>query len=76
VTSPSNEIFKIKKLEDVYDLPESEEMLSTIDDSPNITKDILIHLLKGEPVVDLSDGEYVHWLQLDKSAMKYINSLK
>lgn len=75
MTSPSNEIFKIKELDDVYDLPESEEMLSTIDSRPNITKDILIHLLKGEPIVDLSDGEYIHWLQLDKDAVDYINSL-
>ncbi|QCX23999.1 hypothetical protein [Companilactobacillus futsaii] len=71
-----SEIFKIESLNDVFNLPESEEMLSTVDDRPNITKDVLIHLLKGGPVVDLSDGEYIHWLQLDKSAIDYINNLR
>lgn len=71
-----NMIFKIEDVDDIYDLPESEEMLSTVDDRPNITKDVLIHLLKGKPIVDLSDEEYIHWLQLDKDAIEYINNFK
>ena len=71
-----NRIFKIEDVDDIDNLPESEEMLSTVNDRPNITKDVLIHLLKGKPIVDLSDEEYIHWLQLDKSAIDYIDKLE
>ncbi|KRK78788.1 hypothetical protein FD03_GL002571 [Companilactobacillus nodensis DSM 19682 = JCM 14932 = NBRC 107160] len=49
-------------------------MYSQYDDKPNITKELLVHLLQGDPVVDLSDGEYIHWLQLDSGALKYLRS--
>lgn len=71
-----NMIFKIEDVDDIYDLPESDFLLSSFDKKPNITKDLLIHLLKGKPIVDLSDEEYVHWLQLDKDAIEYINNLR
>lgn len=71
-----NMIFKIEDVNDVFDLPESDTMTSSFDETPNITKDLLVHLMKGKPIVDLSDGEYVHWLQLNKDAIEYINNLK
>jgi hypothetical protein len=75
MASPSNEIFRIKNADDVYSLPETDEMLSSFDERPNINKDTLIHLLKGKPVVDLSDGEYIHWFQLDDDALNYLKEL-
>lgn len=71
----NNGIFKIENVNQIFELPESDTMTSSFDDKPNINKDILIHLLKGKPVVDLSDGEYIHWLQLDKEAINYIKDL-
>lgn len=74
-TSPSNEIFRVRNVNDVYCLPETDEMLSSFNERPNINKETLIHLLQGKPVVDLSDGEYIHWLQLDNDALNYLKGL-
>ncbi|OSH09738.1 hypothetical protein EFDM72_2050 [Enterococcus faecalis] len=47
-------------------------MCSVFDNTPNITKEILVHLLAGYPIVDLSDGEYIHFFQLDDEAIQFI----
>ncbi|WP_025024692.1 MULTISPECIES: hypothetical protein [Companilactobacillus] len=72
--TPSNDIFPISNSNDVFDIADTEGMYSQYDDKPNITKELLVHLLQGDPVVDLSDGEYIHWLQLDSGALKYLRS--
>jgi hypothetical protein len=67
----SNDIYKIKKSNDVFSLPNVDSMLSTFDKTPNIDKGTFHSLIEGEPVVDLSDEECIHWLQLDESAINY-----
>lgn len=72
MTTPS-ELVPIKEINDIWDKPGVATMCSVFDDTPNITKEILIHLLEGRPVVDLSDGEYIHFFQLDDKALQFIN---
>lgn len=67
------EIYSIQDSDDVWDIPNTECMYSVFDNSPNISKEVLIHLLEGKPIVDLSDGEYIHFLQLSSEAIEYIN---
>ncbi|MGX7051419.1 hypothetical protein [Leuconostoc palmae] len=42
---------------------------------PTINKDMLIHLLSGKPLLDMTDGENVHWLQLDSESIDFVNSI-
>lgn len=67
-----SKIFEVKTTDSVFDIPDTYGMLSTFPADKNISKENLIHLLKGEPLVDLSDEEYVHWLQLDEDALDYV----
>lgn len=41
----------------------------------NIGIDELKALMDGKALVDVSDGEYIHWLQLDKHALKFANDI-
>lgn len=71
MTTPS-ELVPIKEINDLWGIPKVETMYSIFDDTPNISKEILIHLLEGHPIVDLSDGEYIHFFQLDDEAIQFI----
>lgn len=71
MTTPS-ELVPIKEINDIWDSPNVETMCSVFDNTPNITKEILVHLLAGHPIVDLSDGEYIHFFQLDDDAIQFI----
>lgn len=55
---------------DVWDLPETKFFYSAFSDTPNIGADELAALLSGKALVDLSDGEYIHWIQLTPDAIK------
>lgn len=65
----------IERDDDIFDLPETEMMCSVYNATPNITKELLIHILSGQPIVDLSDGEYIHFLQIDADAKEYASML-
>lgn len=65
-------LIPIKEVDDIWGIPEIETMYSAFDSSPNISKEILVHLLNGKPVIDLSDGEYIHFFQLDNEAVQFI----
>lgn len=60
--------------QDIDELPETRFMSSVFDKRPMITLPILKHLLDGGPVVDLTDEEYIHWLQLDSEALEYVQN--
>lgn len=47
----SNDIYKIKKSNDVFSLPNTDLMLSTFNKTPNIDKGTFIHLLKGSQLL-------------------------
>lgn len=66
-----SEIYMIESVKEVYQVGNA-SLMSDFDDKPTISKDMLVHLLKGLPLVDLSDGEFIHWLQLDSEALEYV----
>ncbi|CAM3205736.1 2-hydroxymuconic semialdehyde hydrolase [Pediococcus acidilactici] len=68
-------IHEINDIEDLDYIPEYQYMLSTFPAQKNISVSNLKHLFKGLPIVDTSDEEYVHWIQLDDEALEYINSI-
>ncbi|WP_461240874.1 2-hydroxymuconic semialdehyde hydrolase [Paucilactobacillus sp. N302-9] len=70
--STENLIYNIGDAEDVEQLPEYAMMYSNFPTDRNMTKENLIHLLSGKPIVDLTDEEYVHWIQLDQEALNYV----
>lgn len=67
-----NLIYNISSAGDVDYIPAGFGVFSTFPTDRNITKSNLEHLLSGQPLVDLTDEEYVHWLQLDREALEYV----
>lgn len=68
-----NDIYPVNSVEDALNIHEVSLMCS-FDSIPTISKNNLIHLLEGKPLVDLNDGEYVHWIQLDKEALSFVKN--
>ncbi|WP_099299646.1 hypothetical protein [Pediococcus pentosaceus] len=66
-----NAIYPVESIDSAMEISEIQTMCS-FEDSPTINKENLIHLLKGKPLVDLNDGEFVHWLQLDDDAIRFV----
>lgn len=62
----------VDKPDDVWSFPESEFCLSNFSSKPNIGINQIIALLQGRSIADLSDGEYVHWLQLTPDALDFV----
>lgn len=71
MSTPLNFIL-IENRESVFDLEETSCMCSTFESEPNITLDTLKHLISGKPVLDISDEEYIHWIQLDQESLNYL----
>lgn len=71
MTAPSY-IIPIENAEEIFDIPQTSLMSSVFRSEPNITKELLNHLLSGKPLVDISDGEYIHFFQLDSEAIDYL----
>lgn len=69
-----NDFYPIKVKNDIYRISDFDTMYSQFPSNKNISKKILMHLLSGKPIVDLTDGEYVHWIQLDDEALKYVKN--
>ena len=65
-------IFPAKSKNDVFCIPGTETMLSQFPQEKNISITSLKSLLAGNAIVDIGDGEYIHWLQLDDSAIEYV----
>lgn len=65
-------IFPAKSKNDVFRLPGTELMLSQFPQEKNISITSLKSLLAGYAIVDIGDEEYIHWLQLDDSAIEYV----
>lgn len=66
-----NDFYPIEIKEDIYQIDNFDTMYLQFPSDKNISKNILLHLLSGDPIVDLTDGEYVHWIQLDDEALEY-----
>lgn len=69
-----NQIYPVESPEGVFDLPGTDFMHSTFDEEKNITIQLFEHLLEGKAIVDLSDGEYIHWLQLNDETIRYFRT--
>lgn len=67
-----NSIFSVSKKDDVWCIPETDYFYSQFSTEKNICLKSLIALLSGKALIDLSDGEYIHWLQLDEEALAFI----
>ncbi|MCG0612551.1 2-hydroxymuconic semialdehyde hydrolase [Lactiplantibacillus plantarum] len=65
-------IFPVKSKNDVFCLSGTESMLSQFPQEKNISITSLKSLLAGNAIVDIGDEEYIHWLQLDDSAIEYV----
>lgn len=66
------DIYLVSDIDDIYEIPEICGMYSQFNTSPNITKENLLHLLSGKPLVDLSDDTFIHPFQLDEDALTYV----
>lgn len=60
---------------DIDNITELELFYSQFPTNPNIGVNELKALMDGKALVDISDGEYIHWLQLDKYALKFIKNI-
>lgn len=67
-------ILKINSINDV-DKIDDIECYRFFDSKPTINKDMLIHLLSGKPLVDITDGENVHLIQIDSESIEFISSI-
>lgn len=59
----------------IFELEELEQIHSIFNSEPNITLSDLKHLFQGKPVIDVTDGEYIHWIQLDQEAINFVKQL-
>lgn len=69
-----NNFYIVDKRADVWDIDESSGMYGRFDSQPNLGPVEITALLSGKAIVDLSDGEYVHWLQLTPEAISILMS--
>lgn len=53
---------------DVHKIKGTDHFYSEFPTNKNIDKEGLLALLKGLALVDISDDEYYHWIQLDDEA--------
>lgn len=67
-------ILKINSINDV-DKIDDIECYRFFDSEPTINKDMLIHLLSGKPLVDITDGENVHLIQIDSESIEFISNI-
>lgn len=68
-------LHQLKDGEDVFDIEGTQYMSSVFSKGPNVTVSDIQHLIAGLPIIDISDGEYIHWIQLTPEALKYIQSI-
>lgn len=68
-------MIKVDSLKNINELNETCMMCSLRDPRPNITKSDLIHLINGKPLVDASDGENVHMIELNTDALIFIRKI-
>jgi hypothetical protein len=70
-----NDLYNVSSENDVWDLPDIEGFYSQFEPQKNISLSMIKSLISGQAIVDLSDGEYIHWLQLDDEASEYLKAL-
>lgn len=65
-----NGIYIVDEKDEVWDIDEASGMYGMFSSKPNIGPNEVAALLSGKALVDLSDGEYIHWIQLTPDAIK------
>ncbi|WPP11014.1 hypothetical protein [Lacticaseibacillus paracasei] len=65
-----NSIYIVDEKDEVWDIGETSGMCGMFSSKPNIGPNEVSALLSGKALVDLSDGEYIHWIQLIPDAIK------
>lgn len=71
----SNELYIVKSRDEALEIDAAQFALSKFPSNPNIGVKELEALIQGSALVDLSDGEYIHWLQLTPQALEYLKTL-
>ncbi|MBO0449315.1 2-hydroxymuconic semialdehyde hydrolase [Enterococcus sp. MJM12] len=70
-----NYILPVNNLDDVWELHETETFYSVFCADKNIDVEMLRHLIDGGALIDVSDGEYIHWLQLTDEAKLWMQNV-
>ncbi|EHJ28008.1 hypothetical protein HMPREF0541_02377 [Lacticaseibacillus rhamnosus ATCC 21052] len=70
VLQMENGIYIVDEKDEVWDIDEASGMYGMFSSKPNIGPNEVAALLSGKALVDLSDGEYIHWIQLTPDAIK------
>lgn len=62
--------------DEIYRYGDSDELYDNGGNAVNhLSKNDLIHLAKGKPLLDTTDGEYLQFIQLTPDAMAWLASL-
>lgn len=67
----NKDIIVINDKKDIDGIDGLEYFYSQFPTNRNIGISELKALMDGKALIDISDGEYIHWLQLDESALKF-----
>ncbi|MGZ7883644.1 2-hydroxymuconic semialdehyde hydrolase [Limosilactobacillus ingluviei] len=71
MTPLSKDIIIVDAKKDIDNIDGLEYFYSQFPTNRNIGINELKALMSGKALVDVSDGEYIHWLQLDQNALKF-----
>lgn len=70
-----NGIYIVGEKGEVWEIDEASGMYGMFSSKPNIGPNEVSALLAGKALVDLSDGEYIHWIQLTPEALHTMNKV-
>lgn len=74
-TSHYNKLIPVSDKKEVYKIEGTGDFCSSFPNNRNIGKKELLALLDGLALIDISDGEYFHWIQLDHEAIDYVKTI-
>ncbi|KEQ20538.1 2-hydroxymuconic semialdehyde hydrolase [Limosilactobacillus reuteri] len=75
MTPLNKNIIIVNDKKDIDNITELESFYSEFPTDSNIGIDELKALMTGKALIDVSDGEYIHWLQLDKHALRFAKTI-
>ncbi|WP_299516479.1 hypothetical protein [uncultured Rummeliibacillus sp.] len=73
-TSHYTRLIPVLNKNEVYSIEGTDHFYSEFSTNKNIGKEELLALLSGMALVDISDNEYYHWIQLNEEAVSFANS--
>lgn len=67
-------LIPVSNSEEVWNIQETKTFFSVFKPEKNIGLKELKELSEGKALIDLSDGEYIHWIQLSDEAREFLKA--